>query len=181
MSAISSSTSGISALLQQPQQTSGTGLFSKAGFAAQRQSEFASALQSAGVDSSKVGDIQSQIDAAIQSVRQNGGSSGTDQRTAIKDAVDGVLQKNGVDVSKFDAALKAQHAGHAHRGHKGGGGGDSDGDQDGSATIQSAGTTSSTGTVDQKVTDLLKALADGTAQPGDAAGIPTGSLVDVAA
>jgi hypothetical protein len=189
MSAISSSSSGISALLQQSQQTSGPGFFGRAGFAKQRQSDFASALQSAGVDPSKVGDIQSQIDAAVQSVRQDGSTStsGTDQRAAIKQAVDGVLQQNGVDVTKFDAALKAQHAGHAHRGggaKKAGGDGDGDADDGGSApSVGESQESGSTGavTLNSQLADLLKSLANGTTQQSQFADLPAGSLVDVAA
>lgn len=177
MSAISNVGSGsLPTLLQQLQQGGGPGSFNRADFQKQRQADFASALQSAGVDPSKIGDIQQQVDAAVQGVRQNGAPpTGTDQRSAFKAAVDGVLEKNGVDVAKFESALKAQHAGHAHHGGRKHG---ADGDSGGATSATDSPDASGPATLKSQLADLLKSLADGTAQKSD---VPAGSLVDVAA
>jgi hypothetical protein len=78
-------------------------------------------LQAAGADPSKVSSIAQQIHDAIQGVRQGAGDD-ADKKAAVKQAVDKVLQDNGVDPAKFDAAAKAGK-GRKHRGghHKGGG------------------------------------------------------------
>ncbi|HWB18974.1 MAG TPA: Clp protease N-terminal domain-containing protein [Phycisphaerales bacterium] len=65
---------------------------------------FQSALESAGVDSSKIPDIMQQIDDAASKVRSSGGD-----RNAVKSAIDGVLNDNGVDVQAFRKALDAHH------------------------------------------------------------------------
>ena len=81
----------------------------------------AEALKAVGItDPAKVQDLQSQIQAAIKDASKNGKPS----RQAIKDAVNGVLKQNGIDPTKFEAALQSQSAkargagGHHH--HKGG-------------------------------------------------------------
>jgi hypothetical protein len=83
--------------------------------------QFASMLQQAGADPSKVSDIENQIRTAVQSAKQSGGS---DPRASVKQAIDKVLTDNGVDPAKFDAAAKSKKGGkgHKHGGHHKGGG-----------------------------------------------------------
>ncbi len=71
------------------------------------QSRFEAAAKSIGVDSAKLPDIEKQIQAAVDKVQQNGAASG-DPRSAVRDAVNGVLKSNGIDPTQFDNALKAQ-------------------------------------------------------------------------
>ena len=105
------------------------------GSGAMRQA-FARAAEEAGVDPSKVADLQKQIDQAVQQARQNGGSG--DPRTAIQNAINGVLQKNGIDSTKFDDAMKAEFQKMAaqRKGSRGGPDGDAD-DAPPSATVSS--------------------------------------------
>ena len=84
-------------------------------FSAHMKSDFEAAAKAAGVDSSKVPDLLSQIQDAIKSATT--GADGTDPRAAVRTAVDGVLKQNGVDPAKFQSALKAQHTGKGHRHH----------------------------------------------------------------
>lgn len=83
--------------------------------AARLQKNVNAALTSIGVDSSKIGDIDTQIQTALQALPAptSGGKPG-DQRDSVRAAIDGVLQKNGVDVQQFRQALRAQHGKH-HR------------------------------------------------------------------
>ena len=76
---------------------------------------FSQAAQAAGLDPSKVDDVKSQIQAAVQQAIQ--GSSGGDRRAAVENAVDGVLKDNGVDPTAFKKQLQA--AGRKHRAHHG--------------------------------------------------------------
>lgn len=87
--------------------------------AAQRKADLDSALQAAGADPTKLADLEQQIAEAVQKAREQSGSS-TDPRTAIRDAINGVLTQNGLDPAKFDAQMKTLRAtGHRHR-HGGG-------------------------------------------------------------
>ena len=119
------------------------------------------AAQNAGLSSSQVSQLHTDLQNAIQGALQ--GASGTsDQRGAVKDAVDSVLKKYGID----PAAVKPQHTGRAHHHHGAGKatagkqqGNDGDAD-DPSAPPQNA--------TDEAVATLLK-------------GLPSGSLLDAAA
>ena len=88
--------------------------------AAQRKAELESALKAAGADPAKLPELEQQIQDAAQKASQSTEAS-TDPRTAIQDAVNKVLSDNGLDPAKFDAQMKAQHAG-GHRHHPHGGG-----------------------------------------------------------
>jgi hypothetical protein len=90
-----------------------------------RKAEMEAALTSAGVDPSKMADIEKQLKTAMKSARVAAASS-SDPRKTMDDAMDKVLADNGVDVTKFRAAMESQHAAHA----KGGPNGD-DPDHDG--------------------------------------------------
>jgi hypothetical protein len=108
-------------------------------------SAFAAAAEAVGVDQSKVGDLQKQIDKAVADAKQNG--SGGDSRQAVGQAVDSVLKDNGIDPAKFHDAMKAQFqkmraqggVSGAEQGRGGAQGPDSDGDNDASPAPQ-AGT-----------------------------------------
>lgn len=84
------------------------------GFAARFKSRIESAAKAAGVDPSKIPTLESQIQDAIQKAQQSGAG---DPRGAVQDAIDGVLKSNGIDATKFQAALKAQGPGKAHHHH----------------------------------------------------------------
>jgi len=118
MSAISSIGSDPQALLAQRLQSLRVNQDS-ADRAAQRKTDLESALKAAGADPAKLPELEQQIQDAVEKARQNTGGS-TDPRTAIQDAVNKVLSDNGLDPAKFDAQMKAQHAGgprhHRHRG-----------------------------------------------------------------
>lgn len=186
MSAISNVGSGPQfSLLQQLRQRNGPGPSDRAEFQARRRADFGSALQAAGVDTSKVDDIMKQVDAAVQEARGSS-AGGKPDRSAIRAAVDNVLKNNGVDVAKFHDAEKAQHAQHAHgaraakgAGKRAGGDGDGDADDGGSAPgVNESSETAQSGSVSDRISILLKSLAAGTTQTAD---VPAGSLVDVAA
>lgn len=81
----------------------------------QRRAAFDQALISAGADQSKLADIHEQIEKAIASASSN--AAARPDRKSVENAVNSVLQANGIDVQKFQEALKAtrpQHRGH-HR------------------------------------------------------------------
>ncbi|MGH7241970.1 MAG: hypothetical protein ACREJD_00955 [Phycisphaerales bacterium] len=93
--------------------------------AQQRKAEFEQALLAGGADSSQVQTIQSQIQQAIADAVRSGGTTNSQRPnpSTIKDAVDGVLKANGIDVTKFSASLDASKAAngsqkaHRHGGH----------------------------------------------------------------
>jgi hypothetical protein len=101
-------------------------------------------LQQAGVDPSQASTIGQQIHAAIQGVRDSA-TPGSDDRAAIKQAVDKVLTDNGVDPAKLDAA-RAKNAGKGrkHHGHHKHGGGTQPGTPTGPATAPTTGTATPT-------------------------------------
>jgi hypothetical protein len=90
------------------------------------QARFEAAAKSIGVDPAKLPDIEKQIQAAVEKAQQSasGTSGSSDPRSAIRDAVNGVLKSNGIDPAQLDAAVKAQgaqeaKAGGVHRHHGG--------------------------------------------------------------
>lgn len=93
---------------------------------------FGKALEAAGVDPSKVADVQKQIRQAVEGVSKTGQRPDGD---ALKAAIDGVLKDNGVDVEKFKAALEAARPPGLHRAHVR----RSDADEGGGAGPASAG------------------------------------------
>lgn len=75
---------------------------------------FDDAAQAAGADPSKVADLDGQITAAVDKARQ----ATPGDRGAVRQAINNVLQQNGVDPTKFRSALEAsQPKGGAHRAH----------------------------------------------------------------
>lgn len=87
----------------------------------QRKAAFEQALLAGGADSSQVETIQSQIQQAIADAVKNGGATNGQRPdpSTIKNAVDGVLKANGIDVSKFQASIDASHkASGGHHGHR---------------------------------------------------------------
>jgi hypothetical protein len=139
------------------------------------------AAQSAGLNSSQVTQLHTDIQDAVQAALQNAPGDGTN-RAAVKNAIDTVLQKYGID----PAALRPQHAGGAHRHHGAGQAGSgqprqNDGDADDASTTSSASTASST------TSTSSSSSSTGTPQNAtDAAiatllrGLPSGSLLDTA-
>lgn len=119
------------------------------------------AAQKAGLSSSQVSQLHTDIQDAVRSALQ-GTSGNSDNLQAVKDAVDGVLKKYGID----PASLKPQHAGRAHHHHGAGQAGkakeqENDGDADDASSDPQNAT-------DAAVATLLK-------------GLPSGSLLDAAA
>lgn len=88
-------------------------------FKAELEARLEGAAKAVGVDPAKIPDLIKQIQDAAQNATKNAGETG-DPRAAAKDAVDGVLKKNGVDPAKFRSAIEAQGGkthGH-HHGHR---------------------------------------------------------------
>jgi len=91
----------------------------------QRKADFENALLAGGADSTQLTTIQSQIQQAIADAVKNGGTTAGQRPdpSTIKNAVDGVLKANGIDVAKFSASLDASKAAnggqkaHRHGGH----------------------------------------------------------------
>jgi hypothetical protein len=106
---------------------------------AQRKAELEDALKAAGASADQLPDLEKQIQSAVQSTQPNGGDS-TDRRAAIRDAIDSVLKKNGLDSAKFEAQMKAQHTG-GHRHHRHGGATQAAGATQTSGPAQASGAT----------------------------------------
>jgi hypothetical protein len=70
-------------------------------------------LKGAGVDPTKLPALEKQIQDAANTARQ---SATSDPRAAVKQAVDKVLEDNGVDPAKLQAGPKTKK-GKGHRGH----------------------------------------------------------------
>ena len=78
-------------------------------FQARMKQRFESAAKAAGVDPSKLPDLERQIQDAIAKARDGGQGD----RQAVQAAVDGVLKNSGIDAAKFRSAMRA--GGHHHR------------------------------------------------------------------
>jgi hypothetical protein len=72
----------------------------------QMKADFTEALKSAGVDESAIPELLEKIQEAVATVTSS--STSGDLGDVIKQTVQSVLQENGVDVAKFDAAMAAQ-------------------------------------------------------------------------
>lgn len=72
-----------------------------------KKAAFESAAVAAGADPAKLSAIEEQIEAAIKQAKKSGRSA-DDPARAVRDAVDSVLEENGVDVKKFRNALRDQ-------------------------------------------------------------------------
>jgi hypothetical protein len=64
------------------------------------------ALQAMGVDSTKAASITKQIQSAVQDATKNSNGS-SDKRAAIQQAVDGVLNQNGIDPEQYKTQVQA--------------------------------------------------------------------------
>ncbi|HEY7032601.1 MAG TPA: hypothetical protein VH482_14765 [Thermomicrobiales bacterium] len=99
------------------------------------------ALESQGITGTALTDLRSKIDDAVKQAKANGDGS-TDGREAVKSAIDQVLKENGVDVDKFQAAMRPSHGG-GPGGPFPSNGSDGDGNDDGAGaltkTLQSKG------------------------------------------
>lgn len=69
----------------------------------QVQGRFQSLAESAGLDSSQLGDIKEQMRAAVENARGNDGSI---DRAALKETVSGILKDNGIDPEQLRAKLQ---------------------------------------------------------------------------
>jgi len=77
---------------------------------AEMEAKFNAAALAAGLDPSAVDGLQDEMQSAIAAATQN--SSGTsDQQSTVQAAVDGVLQKHGVDLTKFKSQMQATMGG----------------------------------------------------------------------
>lgn len=68
--------------------------------------KFKEAALAAGLDSTAVDGLQDEIDAAISAATESSDGT-TDQRETIKNAIDSVLEKHGVDLEKFKSEMEA--------------------------------------------------------------------------
>ena len=115
------------------------------GARADRGARLDQALESQGITGSALTDLRAKIDDAVKQAKANGGDGSTDGREAVKSAVDQVLKDNGVDVEKFQAALRPTRGGGpgGPPPPKDSDGGDADKDGDGASaltkTLQSKG------------------------------------------
>lgn len=158
---------------------------------------FAKAALAAGVDPSKVRDLQKQVRQAIHDARKTAAPG--EQRQAVQDAVANVLQQNGVDVARFQEALRAQlqkgphhgrgHEGHAvhrhhrHHQHDGDATGDDTPETSGGGAVVTVNPGDPTGVVsDPDPTTTGSAVGDGASAGADSgAGMPTPGGLDVTA
>jgi len=104
MSAISASGGPMLAALQQRFQGSGGGGLAalQQQFAPQAQAKLQSFAESAGIDPSQFTDIRDQIQTTVSDVQASGGDE-----AAVKDAVRGVLEDNGVDTEKLKSEMQS--------------------------------------------------------------------------
>lgn len=148
MSAISSSAGSSQLLYLQQLQKAQGGTQEPPDFQAEFKSRVEDAAKAVGVDPAKIPDLVKQIQDAVEQARSSVGSSG-DPRSAIRDAVDGVLKQNGIDPAKFRSALEksgrahGHHHRHARAGQAGSAGALPDGDETG-PTINSDGSVTGT-------------------------------------
>ncbi len=85
------------------------------------------ALSEAGLSSSQIADVKDEIQAAISSAIGSADAS-SDPREAVAEAVDGVLNKYGVDTDALKEKLQSQASGSRPPGPPPGGGGGGPGD-----------------------------------------------------
>jgi hypothetical protein len=88
---------------------------------------FATAAEKAGLDTSKLPALRSQMDAAMKQVREKDANDPTQMRADMQAAADNVLKQNGVDPAAFKADMQAitkqmggvkghgRHHGHHHK------------------------------------------------------------------
>jgi hypothetical protein len=85
----------------------------------QKQQDLDAALRAVGVDPSKVPNLRSQIDAAVQAALKSGSGTPGQDRQAVAAAVDSVLKQNGIDPQKFRTEMKSlEKSEHSHKGHR---------------------------------------------------------------
>ncbi len=104
--------------------TVGTGSLWQAGQSgdsrrAEFEARFKQAALAAGLDSTAADGLQDEIKAAVNAARQSAGST-TDRRQAMQQAIDGVLQKHGVDLDKFHELMQPPSGGPSGPGGAGG-------------------------------------------------------------
>ena len=118
--------------------------------------------------STGVGSLQDQLISAITTAVQNAEQSGntSDLNSVVKNAVDQVLQNNGIDPSSVAQQAQGAHGHHHHHGHGGGVGQNhgSSGTTDGaSSTVglladSSGGSSANSGSSSQQPGDLIAQL-----------------------
>jgi hypothetical protein len=74
------------------------------------EAKFNEAAVAAGLDTEEVAGVQDEIQAAIAAATKKSDGT-TDQREVIRGAIDGVLQKHGVDLEKFRSAMQSSMGG----------------------------------------------------------------------
>lgn len=73
---------------------------------AEFEAKFNSAALAAGLDSEAAAGLQDEIKAAIAAAKETSDTS-SDPRQGIQNAIDGVLQKHGVDLEQFKSQMQA--------------------------------------------------------------------------
>jgi len=118
-------------------------------------------LKGAGVDPTSLPALEKQIQAAAATAKQN--ATG-DTKTAVKQAVDKVLQDNGIDPAKLQATTKPKTGkARKHHGHH----------PKSTATPAAGATTGASATTTTTPVSLSQGTLNGT--------LPVGAQVDVAA
>jgi hypothetical protein len=116
---ISGSSSGLSLLQQllarqQATASSTTSLLGSGSTTKSNSDDFETKLLNAavaaGLSTDEVDSVQSEIEDAIAAAKQNSGSS-TDQGATVRSAIDGVLQKHGVNLEKFRTEMQSSMGG----------------------------------------------------------------------
>ncbi|GAA5508178.1 hypothetical protein [Novipirellula caenicola] len=70
-----------------------------------KQEALAAALTAVGVDDSTASSVLSQVEEAVEEVKSSS-ASGSTSETAIRSAIDGVLEANGIDSEKVGEAIQ---------------------------------------------------------------------------
>lgn len=110
MSAISNvGSSSTLQILQQLSSRQSSGSQPTSGFpepSAEVKAQFESAAQRAGINTAQFSELRGQIDTAIQGAVE-GLDGSTDPQAAIESAINGVLEKNGIDADQFKSQLES--------------------------------------------------------------------------
>ncbi len=133
-----------------------------------QQETLAAALKTVGVDDETATDVLSQVQVAVDSVKSDSSASAT--QSAIRSAVEGVLQANGIDPAEVGEAIQASRptGGPQGSGRKGGPGGppppprSDEGSSDEVGSVESALLSANVdeADVDELITQLVDAISE---------------------
>lgn len=132
------------------------------------EAKFKSAAEDAGIDISKFSDLKSQIETRVGDALKNADGS-TDLQSAIDQAVNGVLEDNGIDPEQFKSQMEQVFRSMGAPAPSGGG------------YDRSGGLASSTTNSKNDLLSKLLSQLGGDSAGGFFGSQPSGSLVDAAA